>query len=85
MIYFMAHRLNTGEDRVTHPLIELSFNETCSDAADSVTVVGDLRPADGQAGGFSRKPGLQVEVDGTLVISLALLHFTSLLFLICLH
>lgn len=65
----------------THPLIKLSPNEAGCDAANSVTVVTDLRLADGQAGSFSRKSRLQIEVDGSLKVSLTLLHLTGLLIL----
>lgn len=65
----------------THPLVKLSLDETGGDAADGVAVAGDLRPAEGQAGGFSRQSGLQVEVDGSLEVSLVLLHLPGLLVL----
>lgn len=74
-----------AEKTSTHPLIKLPLEEAGGDAADSVAVAGDLRPADGQSGGFGRQSGLQVEVDGPLEVSLALLHLAGLLILTRLH
>lgn len=65
----------------SHPLVKFSPQEAGGDAADGVTVAADFWLADGQPGGFGRQSGLQVEVDGTLVVSLSLLHLPSLLVL----
>lgn len=73
--------LHDGGGRRAHPLVEFSLDETRGDAADGVAVAADLWLTDGQSGGFSRQSGLQVEVDGALVVALALLHLPGLLVL----
>lgn len=73
--------MHGGGGRRAHPLVEFSLDETCGDAADGVAVAADLRLTDSQSGGFSRQSGLQVEVDGALVVALALLHLPGLLVL----
>lgn len=73
--------MHEGGGRRAHPLVEFSLDETRGDAADGVTVAADLRLTDGQSGGFSRQSSLQVEVDGALVVALALLHLPGLLVL----
>lgn len=73
--------LGAGLDSLSHPLVEFSPQEAGGDAADDVAVAADLWLTDGQSGGFGRQSSLQVEVDGTLVVSLALLHLPSFLIL----
>lgn len=66
------------QKQFAHPLVKLSLDEAAGDAADGLAVAGDLGPADGQAGSLGWQPGLQVEVDGPLEVSLAFLHLAGL-------
>ncbi|KAA8582870.1 hypothetical protein FQN60_015416 [Etheostoma spectabile] len=77
----MAASMALSEQLTISCLVREDIENTGGDAADSVAVVGDLRMADGQSGGFSRQSSLQIEIDGTLEVSLALLHLTGLLVL----
>ena len=67
------------EMKSSYPLMKVSSDQPGSDAA--AGLVADLRLADGEAGSFSREPGLHVQIDGSLDVSLTLLQLAGLLVL----
>ena len=65
----------------TYPLKEVPFDECGCDAVHHVASAPDVRVAEGQPGGLGREASLQVQTDGSMVVSLPLLHLAGLLVL----